>query len=103
MLPCFSKVYFGVECPGCGTQRAIVCLLRGEFWDSIALFPALIPLAIFLSLSLCYLIRPTQSLFRLVLVSTIGSFSIIIVHYILKIAGLAPWYVEAASRFQHNL
>lgn len=34
----------GVECPGCGIQRAFILLLKGHIWESIVMYPALIPL-----------------------------------------------------------
>ncbi len=44
MLPCFYKKYFGVDCPGCGMQRSLVALLKGDLLESLHLFPALLPL-----------------------------------------------------------
>ncbi len=41
MLPCTNKAIFGVECLGCGTQRAMALLLRGEFWAAFKMFPAI--------------------------------------------------------------
>ena len=29
---CGSKVWFGIECPGCGLTRGFIHLSRGEFW-----------------------------------------------------------------------
>ena len=47
MLPCFYKKFLGVECPGCGMQRSIVSLLKGDFNESFAFYP---PLLLVLSL-----------------------------------------------------
>jgi hypothetical protein len=44
MLECHFKSHFGVECPGCGFQRSFLALIQGDFAESIALFPATIPL-----------------------------------------------------------
>ena len=46
--PCIYKKYFGTECPGCGMQRSIIELLKGNIWESILLYPALIPTIILL-------------------------------------------------------
>ncbi|MFM7628019.1 MAG: DUF2752 domain-containing protein [Algoriphagus sp.] len=36
----------GFDCPGCGFQRSIIALLKGDLMDSFHLFPALFPLII---------------------------------------------------------
>lgn len=57
MQSCFYKKYFGIECPGCGMQRSLIQLLRGNFMESLKLFPALIPtiaLIVFLILHLVF-------------------------------------------------
>ena len=51
MLPCSWKETFGIDCPGCGAQRSLAELFRGNFLESLYLFPALIPLLITLVLS----------------------------------------------------
>ena len=99
MLTCLSKYYFGVECPGCGAQRSLVCLCRGEFLDSLALFPALIPFMVFMVVSVLSLIKPLNLNLKWVLVTAITTFSIMFGHYIMKISGLAPWYFEASHHF----
>lgn len=41
MLPCLQKKYFGVECLGCGIQRAISLLLEGNFIEAFYMYPAI--------------------------------------------------------------
>lgn len=41
MQSCFYKKNFGVECPGCGTQRAILKLLEGDVVGSVKMYPPL--------------------------------------------------------------
>ena len=48
MLPCWYKKYFGIDCPGCGMQRSIIELFKGNFIESFKLYPALIPILILL-------------------------------------------------------
>ena len=45
-LPCLYKQFLGVDCPGCGMQRSIVALLKGEIVESFFLFPALLPIIV---------------------------------------------------------
>ena len=44
MGTCAFRELGGLECPGCGLQRSIIALLKGEILESILLFPALLPL-----------------------------------------------------------
>ncbi len=48
LLPCLNKELFGLECYGCGGQRAMVLLFEGNFIDAFKMFPAIYPLAILL-------------------------------------------------------
>ena len=50
LLPCFYKQVFGFSCPLCGCQRSVMLLCEGRFWDSMKMFPPLLPLAITLLL-----------------------------------------------------
>lgn len=48
-----SKKLFGMECPGCGMQRATVMVVQGDFAHAFSMFPAIyttIPLFILLGL-----------------------------------------------------
>lgn len=44
MLPCLNKKFLGVECMGCGLQRSMAHLLRGEFGQAFDVYPAIYPL-----------------------------------------------------------
>ncbi len=46
-LPCLFKKYFHFDCPGCGFQRSIIALLKGNITESFLLFPTTIALLIF--------------------------------------------------------
>ena len=41
LFPCLSKTLFGVECFGCGFQRAFLLLLDGKFWAAFQMYPAI--------------------------------------------------------------
>ena len=41
MVPCINKKIFGVECLGCGMQRATALLFRGEFVAAFKIYPAI--------------------------------------------------------------
>ena len=43
MLKCYWKSTYGIECFGCGFQRALKLLIEGDIVGSIKMYPALIP------------------------------------------------------------
>lgn len=47
MIPCFSKTLFGVECLGCGIQRSLLLLLKGDFVGAFKMYPAIYTLILF--------------------------------------------------------
>lgn len=75
----------GVECTGCGTQRAIIHLLKGEFIEAFNTYPAIYTLFImfiFLGLHLKFnFAKGHKILLWLFIINLI----IIILHYIIKI------------------
>lgn len=48
LLPCLNKEIFGIECYGCGGQRAVLLFLNGEFIAAFKMFPAIYPLLLLL-------------------------------------------------------
>lgn len=44
LLACPFKSHTGIDCPGCGLQRAILSLMQGDVADSFKLYPAAIPM-----------------------------------------------------------
>jgi hypothetical protein len=41
LLPCLNKKLFGVECLGCGFQRAFLFLIKGNFVEAFKMYPAI--------------------------------------------------------------
>jgi len=55
LLPCPFKQITGFDCPGCGFQRSVISLLKGNLTESFHLYPATLPillLALFLLLKI---------------------------------------------------
>ncbi len=55
LLQCPFKSNFGFDCPGCGFQRSVMALLKGNLAESFHFYPATLPillLALFLLLKL---------------------------------------------------
>ena len=41
LLPCLNKQLFGFDCLGCGAQRALVMVFKGEFISAFRMYPAI--------------------------------------------------------------
>ena len=83
-MPCFYKSVFGVECPGCGMQRAIIALLRGEFVESFKLYPALIPTIVMLIFLVAHLYHHLKNGAKILMSLFIFNVVIIIISYLFK-------------------
>ena len=84
MMPCMYKKYLGIECPGCGFQRAFILLLKGEFAESFAMYPPLIPillLLIFMGVQLIFQFKNGGVWLKYWFIFTV---SLIVIHYIYK-------------------
>ena len=53
-LSCYYRSHFGIECPGCGTQRSLAFLLKGDLYESFVTYP---PLFLFLFLFLFLIVH----------------------------------------------
>ena len=85
MLPCLSKQIFGVECFGCGGQRAAVLLFHGELIAAFKMYPAIYTLllfALFLIYTFFFKIKHNEKI-KIILV--ILNIAIIVVSYLIKI------------------
>ncbi len=82
---CFYKKYFGIECPGCGMQRSFIALLKGDFVESLILFPALLPtisLVVYLFLHLIFKFRNGATILKILFIINT---SIVVLSYIYKL------------------
>ncbi len=41
MLPCLNKQLFGIDCFGCGLQRSLALIFKGEFIAAFKMYPAI--------------------------------------------------------------
>lgn len=84
LLPCPTKYFFGMECPGCGMQRSIIELLRGNLIESIKLYPPLIPMLLMLVVLVINL-KVNSAVWQKVLkYFFVANVAIILINYIFK-------------------
>ena len=82
---CSFREHTGIDCPGCGLQRSILALLRGDLVESILQFPALLPLMamfIFLGIHLVFKLKHGAFVLKVFYITNI---SIIVLNYIYKL------------------
>ncbi len=84
MLPCMSKKLFGIECLGCGTQRAFVLLLKGEFVEAFKMYPPIYTLVILFLFIFLHLIDKSRNYTRIVISLAIINLIVMIVSYAIK-------------------
>ena len=84
LLPCPTKYFFGIDCPGCGMQRAIIALLKGNFMESLQLYPPLIPLIILLIVLIVNLCVNSKNWLKILKIIFIFDVLLILLNYILK-------------------
>lgn len=84
MLPCLNKELFGIECLGCGIQRATALLFQGEFAAAFRMYPAIYTL-ILLLLFLLFNLTVKFKYDRIIKISLIIlNILIIVISYFLK-------------------
>ncbi len=81
---CPYKSILGIDCPGCGMQRALIELLKGNFAESLFLYPALIPLMMMVAFLALHIIWKLEHGARILKYLYIINASIIIIHYFSK-------------------
>ena len=84
MLPCLNKQILGVECPGCGIQRAISYLLDGNFITAFETYPAIYTLILFFGVLLFNSFYKIKYANTLIIGLAITNVLLILINYILK-------------------
>ncbi len=85
LISCPIKSTTGIDCPGCGMQRAFICLLKGDIKQSFIAHPSVIPMLVMF----LFLIVHLRLKFRKGGYVIVGLFSLstvlMIINYIRKI------------------
>jgi hypothetical protein len=85
MLPCMNKKLFGMDCPGCGMQRAIISLIKGDFYESFVMYPPLLfilGMIALLVIHLTFKLKHGASIIKWVFILNVG---VITINFIVKI------------------
>jgi hypothetical protein len=85
MFTCPSKKFLHLECPGCGLQRSVIALFRGDIQTSLGLYPATIPLLVLLGFVALHLRFDFRNGATVIKYLYIGVAVIVFVFYIYKV------------------
>lgn len=88
MIPCLNKQLFGIDCPGCGIQRAAVLMFKGDFLGAFEMYPAIYTLVFLLLFLGVNLLLKLKYAFQIKLFLLLLNVVIIMGSYILKMNNL---------------
>jgi len=75
----------GLLCPGCGLQRSVIALLKGDLIESFLLFPPLLPLLAMFSFLAVHLIFKLRHGAMVLKIMYIANVAIILINFIIKL------------------
>lgn len=84
MLPCINKKIFGIDCLGCGLQRSILLLLKGDYMEAFYMYPAIYTLIILLAFVIINYRKKFKNSKKITTTLVILNSIIIVISYVIK-------------------
>lgn len=84
MMPCFIKATLGVECMGCGTQRALLMVGNGEIVQAYHFYPPVFTLIILGLAFILFLFKKNTLTKKLIIFSAIIHVFLLVFNYFYK-------------------
>jgi hypothetical protein len=84
MLPCLWKKNFNIDCMGCGMQRSIAFIIKGEFVAAFYMYPAIYTLIAMFSFLLLHIKFQFKNGHKIILGFFILNISIIVISFLIK-------------------
>lgn len=84
MLTCVSKKYLGLDCLGCGAQRATAFLFKGEFLAALKMYPAIFPILLLILLLGLQLFIKIKYYEKIKIILVVLSIILIVGNYLFK-------------------
>jgi len=85
MLPCLNKKYFGFECMGCGLQRSVALLLKGQFVDAFFMYPAVYTIIALFGFIIVNSFKNYKFGNKIIIILAISNVIVIVGSYLLKL------------------
>jgi hypothetical protein len=83
-----NKKIFGIECLGCGTQRAFILILNGEFTEAFYMFPAIYTTLLFFAVLAFHFIDKSRNYHKMIIGLAVINALLMISSYIYKMTNL---------------
>lgn len=84
MLPCLNKSLTGIDCFGCGGQRALLMVFKAEFTQAFFMFPAIYPILALLAFLIVNLFVKFRYDFQIKIALIIFSGAVMLISYLIK-------------------
>ncbi|MGV2450831.1 UNVERIFIED_CONTAM: DUF2752 domain-containing protein [Ralstonia mannitolilytica] len=84
MLTCPSKKFLGVECLGCGAQRAILLVFEGKFSEAFQMYPAVYTLLLFFLILGVSFIDRKRKYSKILMIMVVVNLIIMVIGYMYK-------------------
>ncbi|HQW69969.1 MAG TPA: DUF2752 domain-containing protein [Flavobacterium sp.] len=85
MMPCMNKKIFGVECFGCGTQRSLALLLKGDFVGAFNMYPAIFTTLLFFVVVGLHFIDKSRNYHKAIISLAVINAIIMVVSYFYRV------------------
>ena len=85
MLPCLNKKYLGFECMGCGLQRSVALIFKGQLVDAFFMYPAIYTISALFGFIIINSFKNYKSGTKIITILAIANVAIIIGSFLLKL------------------
>lgn len=84
LLPCVNKKIFGIDCLGCGLQRALIQVFEGNFKMAFFQFPAIYTSLLFLLVLGLHFVDETRNYSKVLQASAVANGAVMLLAYFYK-------------------
>jgi hypothetical protein len=84
LLPCVNKKIFGIDCLGCGLQRALIQFFECDFKKAFFQFPAIYTTLLFLLVLALHFADETRNYSKALQATAVGNGAVMLLAYFYK-------------------